>query len=162
MKFAIFDADGRPTGFYSRDINPVIPRDAIQITDAQWQEFIDNNGLRMWDGERVTKLPPPPPLTPEQQLALLPPVSRVQMLAALVDFEIITEAEAVGWLGGDLPAVVQAAIDGLPEGARLVAILRAKAQTPVDPSDPLVAALAASKDMGPEALVLLFQHAAAL
>lgn len=100
--------------------------------------------------------------TPEQVLASLPSVSRPQMLAALVDFEIITEAEAVGWIGGTLPAVVDQAIGQLPASQQLVARLRAVAQTPVDPSDPLVAALAASKEMGTEAIVILFDYAAGL
>lgn len=161
--FGILDETGLPLGFYPSDIWPddSRPADCIELSLDQYSALLDNYGARLVAGE-VVYPPPAPPLTPEQQLALLPPVSRVQMLAALVDFEIITEAEAVGWLGGDLPAVVQAAIDSLPEGARLVATLRAKAQTPVDPSDPLVAALAASKDMGIEALILLFGHAAGL
>lgn len=47
MKFAIFDNNGFLAAFYSSDIHGNnIPTEAIQIRDEQWQEFIDNNGLR--------------------------------------------------------------------------------------------------------------------
>lgn len=114
--------------------------------------------LSQEDVERILN----PPKTPEQALASILPVSRPQMLAALVDFEIITQAEAVGWIGGTLPEVVQDAIDALPASQQLVAKLRAVAQTPVDPSDPLVSTLAASKEMGTEAIIILFDYAAGL
>lgn len=50
MKYAIFDEKGLPKGFYSKDIHgDNIPKEAIQITDEQWQEFINNQGRRKWD-----------------------------------------------------------------------------------------------------------------
>lgn len=50
VKYAIFDEKGFPKGFYSKDIHGYdIPKEAIQITDEQWQEFISNQGRRKWD-----------------------------------------------------------------------------------------------------------------
>lgn len=52
MKYAVFDDKGFPKGFYSKDIHGNnIPKEAIQITDEQWQEFISNQGRRKWDFE---------------------------------------------------------------------------------------------------------------
>ncbi|OWK26584.1 hypothetical protein AJ87_05900 [Rhizobium yanglingense] len=41
-----------------------IPAGAIEITDAQWMEFVSNSGKRRWDnGAVVEYVPPRPPLT---------------------------------------------------------------------------------------------------
>lgn len=94
MIYATFDADGLPTGFYSEDVhgplklpvygepgedgvapvvgerdNPAcaIPRTAIQISKAHWQEFIGHQGGRRWDGTQpVPYTPAPPRATAEQ------------------------------------------------------------------------------------------------
>lgn len=69
-RYAQFDADGFPLGFWSDDIYPsapdeernaAIPADAIQITTQQWRALIDNAGLRRWmDGHVVPyELPSP-------------------------------------------------------------------------------------------------------
>lgn len=63
MKFATFTEDGLPSGFYSSEIHGEnIPESAIDITDDQWQEFINNSGLRRWDGKKVVEYTPPPPV----------------------------------------------------------------------------------------------------
>jgi len=49
MKYAIFDEKGLPKGFYSPDIHSNIPENAVEITDEQWREFINNQGKRAWD-----------------------------------------------------------------------------------------------------------------
>lgn len=50
MKYAIFDNFGFPKAFYSKDIHgDNIPVEAIEITDEQWQEFLNNQGYRRWD-----------------------------------------------------------------------------------------------------------------
>lgn len=64
MKYAKFSADGIPTAFYSSEINPIIPADAVSITDEQWREFINNPGSRKWDGSSV--VPHTPVKSPEQ------------------------------------------------------------------------------------------------
>jgi hypothetical protein len=44
MKYTTLDINGLPTAFYSDDINKDIPTDAIEITDEQWLECINNSG----------------------------------------------------------------------------------------------------------------------
>jgi hypothetical protein len=48
MKYAILDINGLPTAFYSDDIHDNIPTEAINITDEQWQECINNQGNRQF------------------------------------------------------------------------------------------------------------------
>ncbi len=67
MIFAVFASSGAPTAFYSVALHgDAIPEDAIEITELQWREFIENPGLRKWvDGEVVVVEPslPPPTIT---------------------------------------------------------------------------------------------------
>lgn len=66
---ATFDAEGFPTGFYPDDVWPNGYRaDAIEITETQWLEFLDNSGRRKTvDGEVVEYvLPPPEPVIPDR------------------------------------------------------------------------------------------------
>lgn len=45
--------------------NTLIPPDAIEITDEQWQELLTYQGRRRWiDGQIVEHAPPPPPPPP--------------------------------------------------------------------------------------------------
>jgi len=84
-KFAMFDESGFPTAFYWQDNHtPEVPVGAIEITDEQWLEFIDNTGFRKWENGRVVEYEPP---TPEPQ-----PV--VTILPAVTLWERLTEAEA--------------------------------------------------------------------
>jgi len=66
MKYAIFDEQGFPKAFYDKAIHGnKIPKKAIEITDEQWLEFINNQGKRKWDFEKkevVEYVPPPPSL----------------------------------------------------------------------------------------------------
>ncbi len=85
--FATFDDDGFPTGFYSNMLHGNdFPEDAVEISNAQWLEFINNSGRRKWvDGEVVEYVPPPPP----------PPVAvvnAVDLWSRMTD----DEADAVG------------------------------------------------------------------
>lgn len=67
MKYAVFDEKGFPKGFYSNDIHgDNIPKEAIQITDEQWQEFISNQGRRKWDFETNSVIE----YNPEDELTL--------------------------------------------------------------------------------------------
>lgn len=87
QRYAVFDNDGLPRGFYSEDVHgprllPVysevvgqsgepkvvdwkpnsactIPADAIQITNDQWKEFMEFPSARRWDGEKVVEYSPP-------------------------------------------------------------------------------------------------------
>ncbi len=58
---ATFNAEGFPTGFYSTILHgDEYPEDAVEISNEQWREFINNSGLRRWvDGEVVEYVPPP-------------------------------------------------------------------------------------------------------
>lgn len=102
-KFATFTNDGFPKGFYHEEIHGVrliddipnpdckIPSEAIQITDQQWREFIDNQGRRKWqDGHVVPHEPPPPePVVPDR-------LSRRQFRLALIDAGLLEQVE--GWI----------------------------------------------------------------
>ena len=100
-KFAVFTEDGFPAGFYGEDVhgpreidggpNPkcLIPADAIEITDQQWQAFIDNSGHRKWqDGHVVVYNPPAPePVIPDR-------VTRRQFRLQLIDAGLLEQVEA--------------------------------------------------------------------
>ncbi len=62
MKYAIFDSTGFPKAFYDSEIHKKIPRNAVQITDEQWKEFIENQGKRRWDFEKNDVVVYEPPL----------------------------------------------------------------------------------------------------
>jgi len=61
---AVFDNNGFPVGFYPSDIWPSgYPETAIEITENQLREFIENSGFRKWqDGEVVEYTPPSTPV----------------------------------------------------------------------------------------------------
>jgi len=53
MKYAVFDENGFPKAFYDKAIHGNnIPAEAVEITDEQWLEFINNQGRRRWDFEK--------------------------------------------------------------------------------------------------------------
>lgn len=65
MKYAIFDNLGFPKAFYDDEIHETIPKEAIQIMEEQWLEFINNQGQMVWDFDTNTVkayTPPPPTL----------------------------------------------------------------------------------------------------
>lgn len=57
--YALFDAEGFPTGFYTPVIHEKIPHSAIRITTVEWHEFITHKGSRRWDGEKPVEYNPP-------------------------------------------------------------------------------------------------------
>jgi len=63
MKYATIDANGLPTGFYSKEVHgDKIPADAIEISDKDWRAHISGD-LRRWNGSAWEPyVPPPPPL----------------------------------------------------------------------------------------------------
>ncbi len=67
--YASFDEDGFPSGFYCDELHgEKVPVEAIEITEDQWREFLDNSGFRRWvDGDVVEYTPPsieiPDPIT---------------------------------------------------------------------------------------------------
>lgn len=110
-----------------------------------------------WDGEAWVYVAPPAALLADQS-----PVSHAQMAAALAMTGIISDAEAIGWINGTLPAKITAAIATLPEEQRLIATLRALRPTIVEPTDSIVAMLAEEEVKTEAEMVALFQLAASL
>ncbi|MDL2202012.1 hypothetical protein QQF51_04925 [Brucella intermedia] len=81
-KYAIFDMHGMPTAFYSADINGVdIPKNAVEITESQWNEFLNNQGARRWDCGQVVEYTPPA-------------AHVVTVIPAVTLWERLTDAEA--------------------------------------------------------------------
>lgn len=75
-KLAVFDADGRASGFYDSEIHKDIPEVAVQITDEQWVDLVNGKGFRRRDMAQTGKVviidytPPPPSLEDLQEAAL--------------------------------------------------------------------------------------------
>lgn len=64
MKKAKFDENGFPIAFYDTnayDDTSFIPTDTIEITRAQWLDFINNSGRRKWVNGKVVNYTPPAP-----------------------------------------------------------------------------------------------------
>lgn len=56
MKYAVIDATGRPTAFYSDDVHATIPENAVQISDADWQTFLsDQSAYKFVNGKIAQK-----------------------------------------------------------------------------------------------------------
>ena len=70
-KYGVFDPDGFPKSFYSDDVTPNIPKDATELTDAQWMELVTYQGLRKFIGGQVVVYNPPPPTLTRQEEANL-------------------------------------------------------------------------------------------
>lgn len=71
-----------PSGFYSSEIHGEnIPERAIEITDDQWREFINNSGRRRWQDGRVIEYTPPA-------------IERVIKIPSVALWERMTNAEA--------------------------------------------------------------------
>ncbi|WP_246659394.1 hypothetical protein [Agrobacterium sp. LC34] len=62
---AVFDNEGFPLAFYCDELHgDNVPDNAVEITDVQWRDFIDNPGFRRWvNGEVVAVDPPQPTVT---------------------------------------------------------------------------------------------------
>lgn len=62
QRYGVFGSNGEPQGFYSDDIYPpqpngdrnaAIPAAAIEITEVQYQQLLNDQGARFIDGEVV-------------------------------------------------------------------------------------------------------------
>lgn len=52
-RYADFDKDGICRGFYASDIHGNnIPSGAVEITEEQWKECLENDGRRKWDAKK--------------------------------------------------------------------------------------------------------------
>lgn len=85
MRFAIFDSEGLPLGFFSADVHgAAIPSAAVPVTDQQWVEFLENQGRRKWvNGEVVEYTPPAQPSPPRA----VTPVQFIRTLRDLGKYE---------------------------------------------------------------------------
>ena len=79
---AVFDVAGFPTAFYPDDAWPEgYPTDAIEITEDDWHEFLNNQGLRQWKDGGIAEYSPPS-------------VEPVTVLPAVTLWERLTNDEA--------------------------------------------------------------------
>lgn len=63
MKYATYNTDGSIDGFYDSDIHgDSIPVSAVPLTDAEWQDSIDNPGRRRIDTKTLKPVPYDPPI----------------------------------------------------------------------------------------------------
>jgi len=70
-KFATFDAQGLPIGFYDSEIHKnMIPENAVEISDDVWAEFINNAGFRKFENGQIVEYVPPEP-TDEEKWAVV-------------------------------------------------------------------------------------------
>lgn len=100
-KYAVFNDEGFPAGFYDEDIhgcreidsesnpNCIIPANATKITDEQWQDFLLNGGRRKWQHGGVVPFEPPvpEPVIPDR-------VTRRQFRLQLIDAGLLEQVEA--------------------------------------------------------------------
>lgn len=72
MKYAVFLENGFPAGFYDDNLHGEnIPAETVEISDAQWEEFINNVGHRKWlDGEVVAYEPSSEPTITDYENAI--------------------------------------------------------------------------------------------
>lgn len=99
--YATLSATGLPTAFYNDDIYPAaedgsrnaaIPAAAVEITEAQWKEFITNPGARRWDGSAVQ------PYTPPVAVMVPSSVYDYQFAGQAAAEGIITDDDAMKWV----------------------------------------------------------------
>lgn len=105
---AIFDEFGTGAAFFIVGVNcDTAPSDSIEISEEQWQDWINNAGLRRWDGTAVVPYLPPAP-TP----AVPSTVHAYQFAGQAAAEGLISANEARAWAGaGAVPPTLQAAVD---------------------------------------------------
>jgi hypothetical protein len=167
-KFAVFNEIGLPTSFYAEDIhgsrtidgapNPdtMIPIEAVEITDDQWQELL---GLRYrWDGEKTVEYTPPPQPEPVPST-----ISDRQFFQQLAVGGLITESEALAAVQtGTLPAALVAFIDQLPAEQQFPARMLLTGATSFERAHPLTDAFGSMYGMNGEQVDQLWRDAAKL
>lgn len=164
------DSGGFPTGFYNDAIhgarllsdgeaNPatLIPANAVEITEAQWLEFINNQGLRQWNGsDVVTYTPPPaPPAVPQS-------ISDRQFFQQLAVQGIITEDQALAANAAVIPAPLASLIDAMPADQQFGAKMIVSGATVFERSNPLTIAIGTAYGMSSNQIDAFFIAAAAL
>jgi hypothetical protein len=66
MKYARFSSEGFPLAFYADDVGASPTDDCIEISDEQWQFFLDNQGRSRWNGTDVEPYTPSAPIPTEE------------------------------------------------------------------------------------------------
>lgn len=103
MKYAILNQSNLPVAFYDDEINSSIPNGAVQLTDSQWREFINNPGRRAWDHGGNAVIPYTPPFdlgaAKEQKKQLI-----VKAFESATN-QPVTDASGVAWIGGKKSAL---------------------------------------------------------
>lgn len=64
MKYAIFDGDGRFIQGFNDAIHADIPAEAVSLTEEQWSDLVEFQGLRRWNGGSIVEVDLPPPAAP--------------------------------------------------------------------------------------------------
>lgn len=155
---AAFTPDGFPAGFFPEDIWPEgFPDDAVEITESQWREFLENPGARKWAGGEVVEFDPPQPPEP------VPVVSRRQFFQQAATAGDISPAEALAAVQTNaIPATMQAFIDALPLGDQFGAQMLIAGASEFDPAHPLSTGYAMATGKTPEEKDQFFRDAANL
>lgn len=135
--WAKFNDEGFPLAFYVSDIWPTQPEDTVEITEEQWQEFINNQGLRIWNGEEVIVYDPP---TLPSILVVTPRQARLALLNAGLLEQVESLVDSIG-------------------GATKITWEYA---TEVRSDDPLIISLAAQVPLTEQQLIDLFEEASDL
>lgn len=93
QKYAVVDPDGLVTAFYSDDINPVIPEEAVAISDEVWSAWLQDTARQAWDGSALIAYTPPAPVLS------LAPITKRQMLLWLLAHKNKSEADILAAIG---------------------------------------------------------------
>jgi len=118
MKYTTLDNNGIPMAFYSDDIHTNIPKEAIEITDEQWLECINNQGQRKFVDGILTEYVYAP--TKEELLAIAEVEAKATKLQALNSITVTTTSGKV-FDGRDIDqqrmvsAIISADVVGLTE-----------------------------------------------
>lgn len=142
MKLATLSEDGKVLAFYDSVINADnIPSDAVEITENQWQDLLeDQYSLRLIDGV-VIKIEPPAPTAEEIRLAM-PDKTPREFRDILIDEDVLTDA---------VPDEVTLAIQQIPfDKERTKALNAWQNMTEARRSDPYIDMIGAMFGYTPE------------
>ena len=94
MKYANYDeSTGLILGFYEDEIHPDIPLPKAALTEAEWQDCIDNSGFRKIENGTVIEYVPSPPTIEEDRAGMV--VSRLQGELAMHRADVLAAVETL-------------------------------------------------------------------
>ena len=89
MKYTTLNENGLPTAFYSDELHLDIPKEAIEITEDQWLECINNNGARQFiNGELIEYV-----YIPTNLEIIAQKVLEAKRYLSLTDFKMLPDYE---------------------------------------------------------------------